>query len=93
MHLAPQPGVKEPLHQFRPSHPERILEVLVRAGSETVDGNGEALDTKFRHSAALSLSNLASDTIEQFNALLCMENWKRKFPELALMSFVVSNTR
>src|SRR3954447_9065296 len=49
VHLAPCACVKEPLHQLRASDAERILEVLVRPGAVTVDGNREALDSHFGH--------------------------------------------
>src|SRR5258706_11065883 len=49
MHLAPHARVDEPLHQFRASDSERILEILVRPGTVAVDGNREALDAEFRH--------------------------------------------
>src|SRR5208337_2930555 len=41
MHPPPYPCVKEPLHQLRAAHAERILEILVRPGTVSVDGNRE----------------------------------------------------
>src|SRR5581483_11280417 len=37
LHLAPEPGVDEPLHHFRAVHAERVLQTLVGTGAETVE--------------------------------------------------------
>src|SRR5881396_4088073 len=44
VHLPPYARVEEPLHQLGAPDAERILEILVRPGTEAVDGNREALD-------------------------------------------------
>src|SRR6266480_8146559 len=46
VHPAPYAAREEPLHQFRASDAQRILEILVRPSAVTVDGNREALDTE-----------------------------------------------
>ena len=38
-------GVEEPLHQLRSPDAERILEILTRSSTITIDGNREALDS------------------------------------------------
>jgi len=40
--------MEEPLHQLGAPDAERILEILVRPGTEAVDGNREALDAESR---------------------------------------------
>src|SRR5437016_5095686 len=49
VHPPPHACLEEPLHQFRASDAQRILEILVRPSAVTVDGNREALDTEFGH--------------------------------------------
>src|SRR5678815_2964057 len=49
MHFSPHARGEEPLHQFGSAHPERILQILVGPGAVAVDGNGEALNSKFGH--------------------------------------------
>src|SRR5882762_7959968 len=49
LHPAPQARGEEPLHQLGAPDAERILEILVRPGTVTFDGNREALDAEFRH--------------------------------------------
>src|SRR5882672_3457612 len=46
VHLPPGAGLEEPLHQLRAACAERIVDVLVRAGAEAVDGDGEGGDAK-----------------------------------------------
>src|SRR4029077_11639378 len=49
VHPAPHACVEEPLHQLRAADARRILEILVRPGTVTVNGDSEALDAEFRH--------------------------------------------
>src|SRR5947207_915909 len=49
VHPPPHACLEEPLHQVRAPDAERIVEILVRPGTVTVDGNREALDAEFRH--------------------------------------------
>ena len=37
MHFSPHARGEEPLHQFGPAHPERILQILVGSGAVAVD--------------------------------------------------------
>jgi hypothetical protein len=44
------PGVtEEPLHQLRAADAKGILQILVRPGTEAIDGNRKAQDTQFCH--------------------------------------------
>jgi hypothetical protein len=47
MHLLPEARGEKPLHQLGAPDAERILEILFRAGTVTVERYGEALDAKF----------------------------------------------
>jgi hypothetical protein len=53
VHLLPDAGVEEPVHQCRPADAERILDALVRAGAEAIERHGEALHAKFGHEKTL----------------------------------------
>src|SRR5438876_1310806 len=53
MHLLPGTRGEEPLHQLRAANAEGIVDVLVRAGAEAVDGNSEGGDTKLGADALL----------------------------------------
>src|SRR6266850_6969795 len=46
VHLLPGAGLEEPLHQLRAASAQGVIEVLVRAGAEAVDGDGEGLDAE-----------------------------------------------
>src|SRR5271168_1819809 len=53
VHLPKKACVEEPFHQFRAPDAERILKILAGPGPVAVDGNPEALHSKFRHCIAL----------------------------------------
>ena len=40
--LLPGARMEEPIEQLRPAHAERILKILVRTGTKTVDGHRKA---------------------------------------------------
>ena len=48
-----------PLHQRRPADAERVLEALVRAGAEAVEGDGKAGDSELGHGATVARSRHA----------------------------------
>src|SRR5262245_52517766 len=49
VHRSPHARMKDPFHQLGAAYAKRILEILVRPGTVTIDGNREALDAEFRH--------------------------------------------
>ena len=49
VHPPPRARVKEPFHQLGTVGAERMLKVLIGAGTVAVDGNSKALNAKFRH--------------------------------------------
>ncbi len=49
LRLLPHARVEEPLHELGTSHPERVLQVLMRAGAVAVEGYREASNDEFGH--------------------------------------------
>src|SRR4029079_2250717 len=49
VHVAPDPGVEEPLHQLRTSYAERLLEALIESGGEAVKRDDETANADDRH--------------------------------------------
>src|SRR5689334_5545480 len=44
LHLAPGSRVEEPLHELFTTNAQRMLQILIRAGTESIDGDAEAAD-------------------------------------------------
>ncbi|MGD0838395.1 MAG: hypothetical protein ABSB49_17295 [Polyangia bacterium] len=49
MHALKGAGGKEPVEEFGPADAERVLQILTRTCSETVDGNGKVANDQSRH--------------------------------------------
>src|SRR5208283_2236644 len=49
VHGAPDPSLKEPLHQLQAPDTERILQILVRPGAVAVDGDAKVQYAKSGH--------------------------------------------
>jgi hypothetical protein len=49
VHSLPDARAEEPFHQLGAPNPKRTLKILVRPGTEAVDGNREAFDDESGH--------------------------------------------
>src|SRR5262249_12561032 len=52
VHVLPHARRKEPLHQLEAAPANRILQILIQAGTVAVDRQSKTLDANFTHTAA-----------------------------------------